>query len=214
MTYDQIMDHIEKHGEDSIQWEINKIVEHHGPLNKDHPDFIGSTYNVIVEWANGEHTTEPLSIIAADSPVTCAIYAKENNLLNTTGWKQFHKLANQYNKILQSANKAKIRNFLKPKFKYGVQVPRNYKRAMEFDKQNKCTLWNNATKLEMDHMNGYTVFKDMGKGYKMDDSIWTKIRVHLVYDVKHDLRHRARLVAGGHLTPEPDTSTYSGVVSI
>ena len=30
--------------------------------------------------------------------------------------------------------------------------------------------------------------------------------------MKHDLRHRARLVAGGHLTPELDASTYSGVV--
>jgi Reverse transcriptase (RNA-dependent DNA polymerase) len=45
------------------------------------------------------------------------------------------------------------------------------------------------------------------EGYK-------KIRVHLVFDVKHDGRHKARLVADGHLTEEPVEDVYSGVVSL
>ena len=53
----------------------------------------------------------------------------------------------------------------------------------------------------------------MGKGYVMSDD-FKKIRVRLIFDLKHDGRHRARLVAGGHLTDEPDDSTYSGVVSL
>ena len=32
---------------------------------------------------------------------------------------------------------------------------------------------------------------------------YQKIRVHLVFAVKHDGRHNARLVASGHLTPDP-----------
>jgi len=36
----------------------------------------------------------------------------------------------------------------------------------------------------------------------------------MVFDVKHDLRHKCRLVAGGHLTkPNGDTS-YSSVASL
>ena len=35
----------------------------------------------------------------------------------------------------------------------------------------------------------------------------------MIYAVKHDGRHKARFVAGGHLTPEPEDSVYSGVVS-
>ena len=31
---------------------------------------------------------------------------------------------------------------------------------------------------------------------------------------KHDGKHNASLVAGGHLTPDPIESIYSGVVSI
>ena len=34
------------------------------------PDWKGSKYNVQVEWETGEITFEPLSIIAADAPVT------------------------------------------------------------------------------------------------------------------------------------------------
>jgi hypothetical protein len=41
-----------------------------------------------------------------------------------------------------------------------------------------------------------------------------KIRVHLIVDVKHDGRHKARLVADGHLTDIPLESVYSGVVSL
>ena len=41
-----------------------------------------------------------------------------------------------------------------------------------------------------------------------------KIRVHLIFAVKHDERHKARFVAGGHLTPDPVETIYSGIVSI
>jgi len=43
---------------------------------------------------------------------------------------------------------------------------------------------------------------------------YQKIRVHMIYDVKHDGRHKARLVADGHLTGIPVESVYSGVVSL
>jgi hypothetical protein len=52
-------------------------------------DWKGSSYNVLVEWEKGETTYEPLQVIAADDPITCAEYAKENNILDTDGWKQF-----------------------------------------------------------------------------------------------------------------------------
>ena len=47
----------------------------------------------MIEWENGEITTEPLAIIAADDPVTCAIYARDNNLLDLAGWKRFKGIA-------------------------------------------------------------------------------------------------------------------------
>ena len=43
------------------------------------------------------------------------------------------------------------------------------------------------------------------EGYK-------KICVHQVFDLKHDGRHKARLVTDGHLTDIPLDSVYSGGV--
>ena len=43
---------------------------------------------------------------------------------------------------------------------------------------------------------------------------YQKIRVYLIFAVKYDGRHKARVVAYGHLTPEPVESIYSCVVSL
>ena len=42
----------------------------------------------------------------------------------------------------------------------------------------------------------------------------TKNIVHFVFDVKHCGKFKARLVADGHLTKEPNETVYSGVVSL
>ena len=41
-----------------------------------------------------------------------------------------------------------------------------------------------------------------------------RIKVHLVFTVKFDGRHKAGLVADDHLTPEPIENIYSGVGSL
>ena len=58
----------------------------------------------------------------------------------------------------------------------------------------------------------YTTFRDEGPtqflaGYK-------RIIVQFALAAKHELRHKARLVAGGHLTPATLEGTYSGLVSV
>ena len=51
----------------------------------------------------------------------------------------------------------------------------------------------------------YSKFKDLGKGSPGPEG-YKKIRVHFVYNVKHNGRHKARLVAGGRLTDVPAES--------
>ena len=73
----------------------------------------------------------------------------------------------------------------------------------------------------MDSIHSYEVFKkhDKAQNDKHKKVInapqgYKKIRVHLIFAVKYDGRYKARLVADGHLTPEPVESIYSGVVSL
>ena len=72
MSYNDIIDHIENNEDDSGVWKLRHITAHEGPLQPTHPDYKGSKYNVMIEWDTGEITAEPLSIIAADDPVTYA----------------------------------------------------------------------------------------------------------------------------------------------
>jgi len=92
-------------------------------------------------------------------------------------------------------------------------VPRNHKEGLTLDEKNGNTKYRDAERLEMSQHAKYSTFKSLGKGSSGPDG-YKKIRVHFVYDVKHNGCHKARLVAGGHLTDVPVDSVYSGVVSL
>ena len=96
---------------------------------------------------------------------------------------------------------------------YGFQVPQSYQQAMQFDKENGNRKWYVCTVLELAQVAEYDTFEDKGPDWIPPKS-FQKISVHLVYAVKHDGRHKARLVAGGHLTKTPVDSVYSSVVSL
>jgi ADP-heptose:LPS heptosyltransferase len=155
-----------------------------------------------------------MATIAADDPVTCAIYAKDNNLLDISGWKRFKSIARRQQHMFFMAIQAKLRSFcLAPKYKYGFEIPRDYKHAIELDEKHGTTQRVDATSLEMAQLDNYDCFHDQGKGVEIPKG-FKKICVHLIYDVKHNGRHKARLVADGHLTNIPAESVYSGVVTL
>lgn len=214
VSYNELIDNISKDETEEGLWKFKSISAHQGPLSPSHPAYNGSKYNVLVNWETGESTFEPLATIAADDPITCAIYAKENDLLELDGWRQFKRIARRQQKLLRMTNQAKLKSFrTTPVYKFGFLVPRNHAQAVELDIKNGNTRWQDAEALEVKQVEGYETFIDKGKdaippaGYK-------KIRCHMVYDVKHDGRHKARLVAGGHLTDTPVESVYSSVVSL
>ena len=214
MAYNKILERLEADEENPIVWKYKRIISHEGPLRPDDPSYKGSAYNVLIEWENGEITPEPLGIIGADDPVACAIYARDNNLLDTPGWKRFKTIAKRQKKLLRMVNQAKLRSFrTAPKYMYGFEIPKDYQDALRLDRLNGNTRWQDATKVEMDQLAEYKVFIDMGLGTPIPKG-FQRIRVHLVYACKHDGRHKARLVADGHLTDIPVDSVYSGAVSL
>jgi Reverse transcriptase (RNA-dependent DNA polymerase) len=80
------------------------------------------------------------------------------------------------------------------------------------DKKNGNNLWEEAIKTELKQLTDYETFivldseEDIPKGYQ-------KIPYHIVFDVKYDLRHKARQVASGNWMVN-DKDIYSGVVRI
>ena len=86
------------------------------------------------------------------------------------------------------------------------------KEVIEIDKDNKNTLWWNVLMKEMKNVR--VAFEEY-EG-KIEDLIgYQKVKCHIVWDVKlgENFRHKARLVAGGHVTDTPSSLTYSSVIS-
>ena len=221
MSYNQLMDYIQK-GTDAEEdpdslFKFRDIVAHQGPLESTDPNHKGSKYNVMVERGPGEVTYEPLTLISKDDPITCAVYAKKHDLLDTTGWKHLKRYAKTSKRLIRAVKQSRIRQVrASARYQHGFQVPKDYNDAMRLDKENGNTHWQDAMDLELTQIHEYKVFKDTGKAKFHNGKVVTpdgfqKIRVHFVYAVKHDGRFKARLVADGHLTKEPVESIYSGV---
>ena len=209
----QILDKIGEEDDSEQLWKLRSVDGHQGPLSQSEPDYKGSKFNLCISWANREVTWEPLTVMGKSDPVTVALYGRDNNLLELDGWKKFGCLARRQKKLLCLANQAKLKSFrTAPMYKFGVEIPRNHDHAMELDCQNGNTLWRDAELRKLGQLIDYETFKDYGRGkapagYKV-------IKYHIVYNVKHDLRRKARLVANGNMTPTPISSVYSSVVSL
>jgi hypothetical protein len=191
-------------------------VGHQGPLLQHDKDYNGSRFNVLVKWKNGEITTEPLSVIAADNPVTCAVYAREHDLLDVEGWKCFRNLAKCEKHFLRLVKQAKMKSYRQsPKYKFGYRIPKDYEEALKLDELNQNTKWEVATVTEMSQLKEYECFIDAGiYGRDKPPDGHKKICAHLVFHVKNDGCHKACYVAGGHLTNVPNVSVCSRVVSL
>ena len=140
------------------------IIGHQDPSLASDPDWKGTKYNAHVELETGEITFEPLSIIAADDPVTCAAYAKENDLLALQGWHRFRSLAKKDKVLARAIKQSKIRQGrISQTYMFGYLIPRNNMEAMQFDSENKTSKWYDAIKLEMESRLEYKVFKKWDK---------------------------------------------------
>ena len=106
------MDHVEAAANEDNEisddlFKFRALIGHQGPLKPTDPNWKGSKFNVLVEWETGEKTYEPLSVLATDDPVTCAMYAKEYDLLHIDGWKRFRNLEKKGQSPSQSCHAVK-----------------------------------------------------------------------------------------------------------
>ena len=185
-------------------FKFRDIVAHQRPPESTDPDQKGSKYNVMVEWESGVVTYEPLTLISKDDPITCAVYAKKHDLLDTTGWKHLKRYARTSKRLIRAVKQSRIRQVrASARYQHGFQVPKDYNDAIRLDKENSNTQWQDAMDLELTQIHEYKVFKDTGKA-----------QFHNGKAVTPDGFQKAILVADGHLTKEPVESIYSGVVSL
>jgi len=215
-----IVDYIEADDTWDGVWKFRRILDHKYVTRSD-KNYMQCSVNVLIEWESGETSWQRLHCkvkagIYDSDPVTITIYARKNNLLDAKGWKLpgLKKLAKTQKRILRHAKQAKLHSFhTKPIYMYGFEVPRNHEQAMAIDRRNGNIKFANAENAEIFIIDEFSMFEDLGFGGNPGPD-YKKIRVHMVYAVKHDGRHKARLIPGGHLTETPINSVYSSVVSL
>ena len=126
ISYNQLMEYLEDETdtgplEDGF-YRFKCIKDHKGPYTSSDPEYNGSSYNLLIEWETGEQTWEPLSNIIASDPYTCAVYAKEHDLLNTPGWELLKRHARTARRLIRTLKKSKYRQ---------ARASRNYKHGWE-----------------------------------------------------------------------------------
>ena len=168
LSYNQLMDYIQKGtdaGEDPDSlFKFGEIVAHQGQLESTDPNHMGSKYNVMVEWESGEVTYEPLTLISKDDPITCAVYAKQHDLFDTTGWKHLKRYAKTSKRLIRAVKQSRIRQVrASARYQHGFQVPKDYNDAIRLDKENSNTHWQDAMDPELTQIHEYKVLKDTGK---------------------------------------------------
>jgi hypothetical protein len=97
------------------------------------------------------------------------------------------------------------------KYKFGIQVPKGIKNAIDLDKNNGNQLWQESVKAELKQLTDHQTFIVLDSGEDIPTG-YQKIPYHMIFDVKYDLRHMTRLVAGGNWTINDKEDIYSGVV--
>jgi hypothetical protein len=86
--------------------------------------------------------------------VKCAIYAKDNGLLDLQDWMQFKSIDGRQKKFTHKANQAKRKSFNNaPKFTNGYEIPHSYEQAMQLDEKNDNTKWQDAIAFELQQIN-------------------------------------------------------------
>ena len=85
------------------------------------------------------------------------------------------------------------------------------KHAEEIDHRNNNTFCQDTIKLEMSNV--VVAFKILETGESPPPG-YTNSSGHIVFDVRMSFQRKDRWVKDGNRTPDPDTSSYAGVVSI
>ena len=166
-------------------------------------------WSICVSWKDGSTSWVNLRELKDSYPVELADYAVRKGIQDEPAFRWWVPYTIKKRKTIIAKLKSK---YWQRTHKYGIQVPKTIKEALDIDKRNNNTVWRDAMVEEMKRIKG--AFKE----YDGDPSNlvgYQEITTHMIFDIKlgENFRRKARLVADGHKTDPPNSVTYSSVVS-
>jgi Reverse transcriptase (RNA-dependent DNA polymerase) len=168
-------------------------------------------WSLLVEWKDGGSNWIPLKDIKESNPIEVAEYAIANKLIHEPAFAWW--VPKVIKRRDRNVFKVKARKFIQRTHKFGIEVPKTIKRALEIDKETGTDFWFQAICTEMkNNASAFDILELVENGGIVPPG-YTKITCHMIFDIKMDFTRKARFVAGGHLTDPPKESVYSSVVS-
>ena len=187
------------------------------PMSKGYVEVNGKRKRVItlkgwdlrIEWMDETTSWMPLHIIKSSNPIETAEFAISRNIHHEPAFAWWvNDVIRRRDRII---SKLKTTRKSKKNVKFGIKIPISVNEAREFDKTNGNSHWEDAINKELSKVRvAFELIQEGDEplpGSKM-------INYHFIFDIKHDMTRKARLVAGGHLNKHvPSFLTYSSVVS-
>ena len=157
-----------------------------------------------------DHSTEwyKLKDLKESNPLEVAQYAVDNKLEDEPAFKWWVPYTiKKRNRILKAMKK----RYFRTAQKFGVEIPKTVKRALEIDEETGTTFWRDAIAKEMGTVR--VAFDILSEG-SSEPKGRSFIKCHLVFDVKQgSLQRKARFVCDGSRVDASDVPSYASVVS-
>ena len=149
-----------------------------------------------------------LKDLKESNPIELAEYAEANKLSEEPAFAWWVPWTlKQRTRILKAMKK----RYFRTTQKFGVEIPKTVKRALEIDQETGTTYWRDAIEKEMGTVR--IAFNILEEGEKPPPG-FNFIGCHMVFDVKQGtLQRKARFVCDGSRTDASDVPTYASVVS-
>ncbi len=164
-------------------------------------------WKFLVEWANGSRQWIELKILKESNPIQVTEYTMACNIGEDAAFAWWVPYVLHKRDVIVSAMNSRVR---KTSHKCGIELPSSVKNAIEINRKNGNTLWQDALAKEMGNV--CIAFEILGPNAKAPPG-WHKALGHIDFDVKMDFTWKAWWVKDGHKTPDSTTSSFAGVVS-
>eukprot|EP00957_Ditylum_brightwellii_P074077 5628884-Ditylum_brightwellii.AAC.1 len=107
-----------------------------------------------------------------------------------------------------SKNKRNLKD--KKREKFGIKISNSTTEALLIDTSNGDNKWGEAIVKEMNALEALNVFEyyEASKRFWREEG-WQVAPMQMIFDIKQDLRRRARFIAGGHIIDSLQHNTYS-----
>ena len=138
-----------------------------------------------VKWKDGSTSWLTLKELKETNAVEVAQYAVNNKIDHEPAFDWWVRdVVRRKNRLIKMSKSAKVREG----YKFGIQIPRDVEDALQLDRENGNTLWQDSLEKEMSNMR--VVFKPLKCGEQPPPG-YKCIPCHVVFDVKMDFTRKS-----------------------